>query len=242
VNADAIRQSLIADGYNPGKITVIRNGIDLSRFARQQDTGKLRQEFGLPSHVPVVALLSRFNELKGIKYFLEAAAIVAGRFPEARFVLVGNRATVSGGAVEEDVDYRRGLENYAERLGLGRRAIFAGLRLDVPELLSEVTVSVLPSLSEGLSNVLLESMAAAVPVVATEVGGNPEVVEHGVTGLLVPPRDPAALASSICLLLEKPEAARRFGQSGRQRVAKEFSLERMVKDTEELYLRLLSRC
>jgi glycosyltransferase involved in cell wall biosynthesis len=241
-NSEAIRQSLIAEGYNPEKITVIRNGIDLSRFGRQPNGSSLRREFGVPSHAPVVAMLSRFCPLKGIEYFLEAAAIVAGRFSEARFLLVGDRPIQKDGAIVGDVAYRRELESYAARLGLGRRAFFTGFRLDVPELLSEVTVSVLPSLSEGLSNVLLESMAAGVPIVATRVGGNPEVVEDGVTGLLVPARDPSALAKSICSLLEKPEVAQRFGQSGRQRVQKHFSLERTVKDTEELYVRLMSTC
>jgi len=112
----------------------------------------------------------------------------------------------------------------------------------VAELLSEVAVSVLPCVSaEGLSNSLLESMAAGVPVVATTVGGNPEVVEEGVTGFLVPPRDPAALAQAICRFLDSPELASRFGQAGRQRVIECFSLERMVKETESLYLDLLNR-
>src|SRR5256886_4183628 len=140
-----------------------------------------------------------------------------------------------------DSPYKRELEGYAVQLGLGERVVFAGFRLDVPEILAEVAVSVLPSLSEGLSNVLLESMAAGAPVVATRVGGNPEVVEDGETGLLVPPRDPAALAQAICRLLDSPELASRFGQAGRERVIKSFSLERMVQKTESLYLDLLNR-
>jgi glycosyltransferase involved in cell wall biosynthesis len=92
-----------------------------------------------------------------------------------------------------------------------------------------------------LSNSLLESMAAGVPVVATRVGGNPEVVENGVTGLLIPPRDPHALASAICRFLENPELASRFGRAGRQRVTQQFSLERMVGETEDLYLKLLEK-
>jgi glycosyltransferase involved in cell wall biosynthesis len=111
----------------------------------------------------------------------------------------------------------------------------------VPEVLAEVAVSVLPSLSEGLSNSVLESMAAGVPVVATAVGGNPEAVEDGVTGVLVPPRDPLALARAICGLLEDRPRAARFGQAGRQRVVERFSDERMVRETEGFYGDLLAR-
>lgn len=239
-NADAVRQWLIEEGYDPAKITVIRNGIDLSPYARTDAGARLRQELGLPARAPLVAVVGRLHPLKGIEYFLEAAAIVSGRFQEARFLVVGERYTDRGGVEVKDGSYRRELARYATRLGLDQRVVFTGIRLDTAELLSEVAVSVLPSLSEGLSNVLLESMAARVPVVATRVGGNPEVVEDGVTGLLVPPSDSAALAQAICRLLENPHLASQFGQAGRQRVAERFSLERMVQETERLYQKLLT--
>lgn len=241
VNAEAVRQWLIAEGYQPKKIAVIRNGIDLFRFAKKDRNGNLRQEFGLPAHAPLVAVLSRLTRLKGFEDFLEAAAIVAAHFQEARFLVMGDHFIVRDGAIVEDIAYRRELQSYAARLGIGGRVIFTGYRLDVPEVLSEVAVSVLPSLSEGLSNAVLESMAAGVPVVATRVGGSPEVIEEGITGLLVPPRNPAALARAICRLLENPELASTFGQAGRQRVAECFSLERMVRETECFYLNLLKK-
>jgi glycosyltransferase involved in cell wall biosynthesis len=136
--------------------------------------------------------------------------------------------------VQENV-YRAELEALARRLGLEGRIVFTGFRLDVPDLLSEVTVSVLPSLSEGLSNTILESMAAGVPVVATTAGGNPEAVEHRVTGLLVPPRDAGSLTAAITALLENPDLARTLGGAGRRRVAEHFSLDVMVARTERLY-------
>lgn len=229
VNAEAVRQWLVSQGYHPAKIAVIRNGIDLSRFEGRRDGGALRRELGLPAGAPLVAVLARLDQLKGVEYLLQSATTVAGRFPQARFLIVG------------DGNYRKELEAYAIRLGLGDRVVFTGFRVDVPELLSEVAVSVLPSLSEGLSNVLLESMAAGVPVVATTVGGNPEAVEDGVTGLLVPPRDSAGLARSIGLLLQNRELAARFGQAGRQRVVERFSRDRMVRETERLYVALLEK-
>jgi len=240
VNADAIKQRLVEDGYNPDRITIIGNGIMLSRFRPGDGEGRLRRELRLSPGTALVAVFARLSRLKGIEYFLEAAASVAARFPEARFAIVGESRVVQEGVVIEG-DYRRELEAHAARLGLGERVVFTGFRRDAPELMSEVTVSVLPSLSEGLSNAVLESMAAGVPVVATAVGGNPEAVQHGVSGLLVPPRDAAALARAICALLEDRELAARMGEAGRQRVVERFSHERMVRDTEHFYLALLAR-
>jgi L-malate glycosyltransferase len=227
VNAEAIRDKLVEQGYAPAKIIVIRNGITLEKFGKRQKNFLLRQELSVPLSAPLVVVFSRLNQMKGIQYFLDAAIILAGRFPDVRFLVVG------------DGENRKELEEYAGRLGLGQRTVFTGFRSDVPELLSEAAVSVLPSLSEGLSNSLLESMASGVPVVATCVGGNPEVIEHEVTGLLVPLRDSAALAAAVGRVLEDKELAASFGQAGIRRVAELFSMERSVRETEHLYQRLV---
>jgi glycosyltransferase involved in cell wall biosynthesis len=163
-----------------------------------------------------------------VSYFLEAAAVLAERFPDVYFVVVGD------GAIKPE------LEEQARRLGLGRRIAFTGFRNDVPEWMSEAAVSVLPSLSEGTSNTLLESMAAGIPVVATRVGGNPEVIEDGVSGLLVPPRDSAALAAATARLLEDGDLAARLGDAGMRRVRELFSIEGSVHETEHLYQRLVA--
>jgi glycosyltransferase involved in cell wall biosynthesis len=152
---------------------------------------------------------------------------LAEKFPDVCFLVVGD-----GGIKDE-------LEEQARQLGLGRRIVFTGFRSDVPDLLSEAAISVLPSLSEGTSNTLLESMAAGIPVVATRVGGNPEVIEDGVSGLLVPPRDSAALAAAMGRLLEDEELAIRLGQAGIRRVAELFSIEGSIDQTEHLYQRLV---
>jgi len=227
VNAEAIRDKLVEQGYAPGKIIVIRNGITLAKFGKRQKSSMLRQELALPLCAPLVVVFSRLNQMKGIQYFLDAAVILAGRFPDVRFLVAG------------DGESRKELEEYACRLELGQRVVFTGFRSDVPELLSEAAVSVLPSLSEGLSNSLLESMAAGVPVVATRVGGNPEVIEDGVTGLLVPLRDSAALAGAVGRVLEDKDLAAAFAQAGIRRVAELFSMERSVRETEHLYEQLV---
>jgi len=234
VNATAVKTQLVTEGYDASRISVIRNGIDVSRFRRagqdHPERAGLRARLGLPASVPIVAVVARLNRLKGIEYFLDAAVSVARRFPGVRFLIVGDSISQA---------YRDELEAYAAARGLGDRVVFTGFRSDVPELLSEVAVSVLPSLSEGLSNVVLEAMAAGVPVVTTAVGGTPELVDDGVTGLLVAPRDSEALARGIGSLLDDPARRRRIGEAGRERVEERFSLEAMVRETERLYERLL---
>ena len=227
VNAEAIRQTLIAEGYNSQKIVVIRNGIVSSRFEKTHRGVGLRQELGLLPLHRLVMVSSRLNRMKGIEYFLDAAATVASRFPDVRFLIVGDGAN------------RSELQERSQKLGLDQRVVFTGFRTDVPDLLSEATLSVLPSLSEGLSNSLLESMAAGVPVIAANVGGNPEIIEHGVSGLLVPPRDAAALAGAMSNLLADADLTSRLGQAGRQRVSELFSVERSVGETERFYERLM---
>jgi glycosyltransferase involved in cell wall biosynthesis len=227
VNADAIRQDLLEQGYDPSNIVVIRNGITLPKSAGDGGNALLRQELGLPVSARLVAVFSRLNRMKGVQYFLDATAILAPRFPDVCFLVVG------------DGDAKQELEDHARQLGLGRRIVFTGFRRDVPDLLSEAAVSVLPSLSEGTSNTLLESMAAGIPVVATRVGGNPEVVQDGISGLLVPPRDSAALAAAVALVLEDQSLASRLGLAGMRRVSELFSIEGSVHATENLYQRLL---
>lgn len=244
VNAEAVRQWLIEQGYRSEKIFVIRNGIDLARFARAANGAGLRAELGLPERAPLVVLLARLDPQKGIESFLEAAAAVSRRRPDARFLIVGEKYTFAQrtGPAELEVTYKQTLKQRAAHLGLSERVIFTGYRSDVPELFSQAAVSVLPSLSgEGLSNTLLESMAAGLPVVATRVGGSPEMIEDGLNGLLVPPRDPGALAQAICAVLDDRELARRLGYEAKHRVAEHFSLERMVRETQDLYRTLLER-
>ena len=226
-NADAVRNQLIRDGYDDRKIAVIRNGVEIPQLERIDRGGPIRKEFGIADDSPIVTVLSRLNDLKGIEYFLDAIPSVLSRFPNARFLIVGEGPA------------RLKLELYAQSKGYGQAAIFTGVRLDVPKILQETTLSVLPSLSEGLSNVLIESMAAGLPVVATRVGGNPEIVDDGSTGFLVPPRDADALAKAMLQLLSDPETAARMGCAGRDLIDRRFSMGRAVHETQRLYTTLL---
>ena len=229
VNAKAVVGRLVAEGYDAGRITVIENGVDLSRFAGRGDRGALRRELGLAPGTPLVAVICRMHnnlegvDLKGVRFFLEAAAILARRFESVRFLIVG------------DGPQRGDMERLAMDLGLQNRVVFTGFRLDIPEILSEISVAVSPSLAEAISNSVVEAMAAGVPVVATRVGGNPEAIEDGQSGIIVPARDAEALARPIARLLEDPALASRMGEAARRRVAERFSMESMINATERVY-------
>jgi glycosyltransferase involved in cell wall biosynthesis len=234
VNATAVKDWLMAEGYDASKIVVIRNGVDLSGFAGPADPGAIRREFGLAPTTPLVAVVSRLTRLKGLENLLEAAAMLKPRYPSARFVVVGETSPM-------EVPYLGELKQLADRLGVGDRVIFTGRRSDVPALLSSVNVSVMPSLNEALSNVLLESMGAGAPTVATRVGGTPEALVHEQTGLLVAPGDSRAIADAVGRLLDNPSLAARLGQSARALIKDRFSVDRMVQSTQDLYTELLAR-
>jgi L-malate glycosyltransferase len=242
VNAEVVKRGLVEQGYSAQKIHVIYNGVDAARFAPDRRSAGHRAalfgSLGIPPDSALVIALCRLSPVKGLEALIDAAALLASRSPKARLLIVGDAAVQPG--ARDNSDYRRELEQRVARLGLCDRVRFSGFRLDVPQLLAEAQVSVLSSHSEALSNTLLESMAAGVPVVATRVGGNPEAVEEGVTGLLVPPRDAEALAEAIQGLLERPALAAQFGQAGRERVRRLFSIEQLVQRTEQLYQSLLA--
>ena len=160
--------------------------------------------------------------------------MLADRHPRARFVVAGEPAP-------GDEGYLASLRRLAARLCIDDRVVFAGLRQDVPALLGASTVAVMPSLNEAMPNALLEAMAAGAPTVATRVGGTPEAMTSGDTGLLVPPGDARALETAISRMLDEPVMAAALGHAARRRIEQRFSLQRMVADTEQLYVDLLQR-
>jgi L-malate glycosyltransferase len=234
VNAEDVKAWLMTEGYNPAKIVVIPNGVELDRFSERPDPEGVRRELGVAPGAPLVMVVSRLTRQKGLERFLEAAQTLAPRFPDARFVIVGYANTA-------EQDYEHSLKALTARLDLTDRVIFTGLRQDVPRLLAATTVAVMPSLNEALSNVLLESMAAGAPTVATCVGGTPEAIVDEVTGLLVEPDDSPALAAAVARLLEQPVLARQLGDAARKAIVDRYSVEKMVGATESLYLDLLAR-
>jgi glycosyltransferase involved in cell wall biosynthesis len=234
VNAEAVKDWLIGEGYDESNIVVIRNGVDLSRFDAPDAGDRIRQELGFEPGTPLVTVVSRLTPLKGIENFLEAAAALKPRYPHVRFLIVGETSP-------HDRPYLKELTDLAAQLGVADRVMFTGLRSDIPALLGSASVAVMPSLNEALSNVLLESMAAGAPVVATRVGGTPEALIDGETGLLVAAGDSTAIATAVARLLDDRELATRLGRSARSLIADRFSVDRMVRSTERLYTNLLAK-
>lgn len=227
--ADSLAQDLIRRSrLDARQLQVIHNGIDLDRFnPRDVDGLRVRQQLGLPPG-PLIGMIGRMTPQKGHIYFLQAFARVRDRFPEARALIVG------------DGPLREELEGMARELKIEEGCIFTGVRSDIPELLSTLDVFVLSSVSEGLPYAVLEAMAMARPVVATRVSGLPEIIEDGVTGLLVPPRNPQALGAAVIGLLQDRDRAQKMGAAGRRTVEEKFGLDRMVQEIERLYEILMS--
>jgi glycosyltransferase involved in cell wall biosynthesis len=215
------RRAYERQGYPAGRIEVVYNGVDVADGA---GPAGVRAELDVPAEAPLLGEVARLCDVKGQRELIEALA----ELPEARLVLVGVDLE-QGGA------YREALERDAERLGVRSRVVFAGRRSDVPRVLDELDVFVLPSWTEGLPVVVLEAMAHGRAVVATAVGGTPEVVADGETGLLVPPRSPRALADALRRVLDDDELRRRLGEAGRRRVADRFTTASMTRRVLELY-------
>jgi glycosyltransferase involved in cell wall biosynthesis/2-polyprenyl-3-methyl-5-hydroxy-6-metoxy-1,4-benzoquinol methylase len=206
--------------WAPGeKVRRIPNGVDVARFSPRPAAPGLRRALGVPDHAPVVVSVGRFVAYKGYEHLLDAAATIDG----VHWLLVG------------DGELRAALEARARALDIAARVHFLGWRDDVPDLLALGDVVVMPSLGEHFGRVLIEAMAMARPVVATDAGGVPEIVVSGETGLLVPPGRADALADAVRSLLAAPERAAAFGRAGRLRAEREFSLARHVRNVEALY-------
>ena len=222
--SDDLRNTILqAERLSPDQVITIPNGIDVERYQAQRGNEDLKRSLGLPPSSKVVAIIAALTPVKDHRTFLHAARVIAEREPDARFLIVG------------DGPLRGELEALAAELGISQNAVFAGWRQDVVDLLAMTDVSVLSSVSEGTSIALLESMAAGVPIVATEVGGNSEVVDHGKTGYLVPASDAEALADRVLSVLQDPRQAERLGAAAVRRAEAKYSIRAMLSKTEELY-------
>jgi sugar transferase (PEP-CTERM/EpsH1 system associated) len=224
--SEDLHRWLIADiGICPRKVQTIPNGVDTERFA-PGDPATSRVMLGLDPARPVVGTIGRLDPVKDQAGLVRAFASVRMNFPDAGLVIAG------------DGPCRRELEALIASLDLGARVRLLGEQKDVPMVLRAMDVFVLPSIAEGMSNTILEAMASGLPVVATRTGGNPELVEDGVTGTLVPVGDPEALAGAIAGYLGDPVRRTSHGQAARQRAVERFDLGKMVAAYRDLYLAL----
>jgi sugar transferase (PEP-CTERM/EpsH1 system associated) len=216
------------EGLPERRMRVLYNGVDPERFDVAADRELLRREQGVGPDDPVVGTAARFAPVKDHATLLRAFREVKKSLPAAKLVLAG------------DGELRSALESRAEELGIRESVRFLGVRRDVPALLRTWDVFCLSSLSEGTSVTLLEAMAAGLPAVVTRVGGNPEIVEEGVTGHTAPRGDAQALGAALVRVLRDREAGERMGRAGRMRVRDRFTDARMIEEYRALYHGLLA--
>jgi glycosyltransferase involved in cell wall biosynthesis len=226
--SEAIRQMLIGDGIPTNRTITVHEGIDLQHVNAAPPVN-VHETFFLPHHAPVVGNVAALVPHKGQRYLVDAAHLVVQEVPDARFIILG------------EGELRDHLERQVHEHHLEKHVLLPGFRTDVLGCLKSFDLFVMSSVTEGLGTSLLDAMACARPIVASRAGGIPEVVDDEVTGLLVPPRDPRALARAIVTLLSDPDLRLRLGQAGLQRVRRHFTVERMVAGTLAVYQRLAGR-
>jgi glycosyltransferase involved in cell wall biosynthesis len=223
VSVDAAQVAAARDGLAADRLRVIPNGIDLARFAPRGRRTQMRRALGVPETAPLLVSVSHLTRVKGIDLLVRATSLIRARSGEARVVVAGRGAEQA--KIEEAV----------RSAGLEPAFRLLGSYDDVPGLLEAADLFVLPSRSEGQPNAVMEAMAMGLPVVATRVGGVPELARHDEQALLVPPEDPQAIAEACLQLLAEPGRASRLGSAGRERAAKEFSRAQMIRRYEQLY-------
>ena len=224
----AVRDILISAGVAPERIAVVPSGVEPSRFDGLAPAG-LRRQFDLPSDAQLAAVVGHLDAAKGQRDFIDAAARLAPSQPNVFFLIIG-----------EGKD-REALEWRAAGLGISGRVIFTGFRDDVPAMLVELDLFVMPSHAEGLCTAAIEAMFAGLAVVGTAAGGLQEVVADGQTGLLVPPGDPPALARAMERLLADDHLRHLMGTNARQRAFDQFTVKNMVDKTIQVYEETLVR-
>jgi L-malate glycosyltransferase len=226
--SDAIRQLVVRDGVQPDRAVTVHEGIDLGKVDAAPPA-ELHKELWLPHDAPVVGNVAALVPHKGQRHLIDAAAEVIRHEPDARFIIAG------------EGELRESLEHHIKHLRLEKHVILSGFRADVLSVHKAFDIFVMSSVTEGLGTSLLDAMACGKPIVATRTGGIPEVVEDGVTGSLVPPRDHAQMAEAIVRLLRDKDLRARMGAAGRARVCEKFTAERMIADTLAVYEKLLKQ-
>jgi glycosyltransferase involved in cell wall biosynthesis len=223
VVSKAIEHKIVEEGRRGAPVSLIYNGVDLQRYNHQQPCCTLHEDYHLDPEAPIVGVVARLEAEKGHRTLLDAWPVVLAAVPNARLLVVGEGSE------------RDSLEAQADILGISGRVVFTGRREDVPAVTAALDISVLPSYREAQGLSVLEAMALSRPVVASAVGGIPEMIEDGVSGLLVPPHDCDALAAAIIRLLTDHPLADTLARRGHDVVHDRFCIELMVHAVSELY-------
>jgi glycosyltransferase involved in cell wall biosynthesis len=223
VVSKAIKEKIEDEGRTGVPVSLIYNGVDLQRYNHQQPCCTLHEDYSIPETAPIVGVVARLEAEKGHRTLIDAWPLVRKAHPEAWLLIVGEGSE------------RDSLEAQAASLGISDRVVFTGRREDMPAVTAALDVAVLPSYREAQGLSVLEAMALSRPVIASRVGGIPEMIEDGVTGLLVPPADPEALAEAIVRLLSDHPFADMLAKRGHDLVHDRFCVELMTSQIETLY-------
>jgi len=218
---------------NERKVVNIPLGLELDElFTCEEHKGILRAELGIDESVKLVGIVARLSPIKGHKFFLDAAKTILQSYENIIFLLVG------------DGELRQELEEYVRSLGISHKVMFLGFRRDLPVVYADLDVLVLSSLNEGLPVTVIEGMAAAKPIVATRVGGVPELLDDGESGIIVSPSDPEGLAEGIIKVLNEPKATEEMGKRGRESAMSRYRIDILTENIANLYERILreKRC
>ena len=230
VSEEARQYHLKISGAANGQVTTIYNGIDLSAFSDvdyAQERNRVRAELGIPLDADVLVTVAVLRPPKGIQFLIRAMPAILDSHPNTYYLIVGSGS------------HREALMEEAGKSGVEERVVFAGMRKDVPQLLAASDIFVLPTLTEALPTVLAEAMAARLPLIASQVGGIPEMITNGQNGFLIEPEDVKGLASACIRLLENPDERAAMGAEGWRIVNQKFSIERQVEQLRDLYLQQL---
>ena len=223
--SEPVKEHLISDfKVDEARVRVIHNGIDVVRFQpnRTREEVAIKTEFGLRGG-PVIGIVGRLSDVKGHSYLIEAMRTIAGAFPHAQLLIVGE------GKMQKE------LVNLVTRMGIEKNVFFVHSVLNTARVLSIMDVFVMPSLKEGLGLALMEAMASGLAVVGSDIGGIKSLIRNGENGFLVKPQDSAALSCAIMELLKDPQMRQRFGSEARKSIQENFSETAMVDQTERLY-------
>ncbi|MBI5117366.1 glycosyltransferase family 4 protein [Candidatus Poribacteria bacterium] len=223
--SEAVKSVLVSGGVSIEKVSIVYSGVE-----PRNHPGfgvEIRRSLGLPADLSLVGNVGALVDHKGHRFLIEAVPLVLQRIPSTRFVIVG------------DGELRDSLKSLASQLSVGDVIMFPGFRPDADKYISAFDVFVVPSHMEGLNTSILDAMMLRRPVIGTTAGGIPEIIVNDKTGLLVPPKDPPALAEAIVGLLGNPEKARRLADAGRAMVMNRFTADRMVEGTIAVYQNLL---
>ena len=212
-------------GGDTGKTFLVNRGVDVHIFKPEGPMSEIRREFGVEKDDILLLFVGRLDLVKGVPYLLDATRRLMGEYRQVKLLIVGD------GCMSEN--YKSLAQDYEGRI------IFAGYRRDIPDLMRASDIFILPSISEGAANVVMEASASGLAVIATDVGGVPDIVEDGITGLLVKPKDPDSLYAALLNLLASPDLVREMGIAGRNRMVNRYGWEVVCTQVDENYRRVI---